>query len=712
MRKSVVYKAVRSLTITLFISFAFFYIYMYKTQSDLISKLQNEQLSFTNEMLEKSQKQSIEREKYFFNIILNREAKSIAVSLENIDYDNAQTILTSLLQLDIIQGVTLSDENEEEIYISLYKEGNTINTSEESLPISFNIYTVQKQVLYASDNSAVGKVIMYLDFSSVLNKIKEGRRVAEYRVAKYIGDIKAQASSKIQIQGFTLFILLVVVAFLLNRVLFQTVKRPLETFQNGMLSFFAYLNKEQNDTEIIKIDSKDEFGEMAKVVNKNIEEIQKSMNKDNHFIREISTFAEDLEIGHFKTQLTSQPSTQNLRELKGIFNSIATNLDNSFTKISNSLLSLSEGKFDHHVDIPQKGSFEEVSISFDILNMSLSSILAGIDKTVSNALSGRFDNPLHTDSYNGSFKSMAEGLNSVLSAFSTSLKDIKDVMEDLSHGDLTGNVSRDYNGDYKLLKESINSTLEKLNDTISSTQNTSNTISSSLINVSNTAKDMSNLSLTQADLTSSIGNSIEQINATMQDNTKHAKTTASSLQETSLLVQDAQQAVDSNIKIMNNVVENITLIDEVAYQTNLLALNASIEAARAGEAGKGFAVVAVEVRKLAERSQGVAANIDKIVNQSLEQSMMVGDIMQQITPKMEDSSKLMTSIVQRSVEQDKSIIDIHKTMIELKSIAGNNKDFSQSLAVSSTQMNSGAIELNNKIKFFKVLSSKKSKKVF
>jgi len=685
---------------------------MYKTQSDLISKLQNEQLSFTNEMLEKSQKQSIEREKYFFNIILNREAKSIAVSLENIDYDNAQTILTSLLQLDIIQGVTLSDENEEEIYISLYKEGNTINTSEESLPISFNIYTVQKQVLYASDNSAVGKVIMYLDFSSVLNKIKEGRRVAEYRVAKYIGDIKAQASSKIQIQGFTLFILLVVVAFLLNRVLFQTVKRPLETFQNGMLSFFAYLNKEQNDTEIIKIDSKDEFGEMAKVVNKNIEEIQKSMNKDNHFIREISTFAEDLEIGHFKTQLTSQPSTQNLRELKGIFNSIATNLDNSFTKISNSLLSLSEGKFDHHVDIPQKGSFEEVSISFDILNMSLSSILAGIDKTVSNALSGRFDNPLHTDSYNGSFKSMAEGLNSVLSAFSTSLKDIKDVMEDLSHGDLTGNVSRDYNGDYKLLKESINSTLEKLNDTISSTQNTSNTISSSLINVSNTAKDMSNLSLTQADLTSSIGNSIEQINATMQDNTKHAKTTASSLQETSLLVQDAQQAVDSNIKIMNNVVENITLIDEVAYQTNLLALNASIEAARAGEAGKGFAVVAVEVRKLAERSQGVAANIDKIVNQSLEQSMMVGDIMQQITPKMEDSSKLMTSIVQRSVEQDKSIIDIHKTMIELKSIAGNNKDFSQSLAVSSTQMNSGAIELNNKIKFFKVLSSKKSKKVF
>ncbi|REE70458.1 methyl-accepting chemotaxis protein [Paenibacillus taihuensis] len=64
------------------------------------------------------------------------------------------------------------------------------------------------------------------------------------------------------------------------------------------------------------------------------------------------------------------------------------------------------------------------------------------------------------------------------------------------------------------------------------------------------------------------------------------------------------------------------LIGEVSKHTNLLALNAAIEAARAGEHGRGFAVVADEVRKLAQQTSEAVDEIDSVVKQVTDDTLV------------------------------------------------------------------------------------------
>jgi methyl-accepting chemotaxis protein len=144
------------------------------------------------------------------------------------------------------------------------------------------------------------------------------------------------------------------------------------------------------------------------------------------------------------------------------------------------------------------------------------------------------------------------------------------------------------------------------------------------------------------------------------------------------------------------------IIEEIARQTNLLALNAAIEAARAGEHGRGFAVVAAEVRKLAERSQNAAGEINKLSVTSVEIAERTGRKLTGMVPSINKTAELVQEIAAASREQDAGAAQIGRAIQQLDQVIQQNASASEEMASTSEELTAQAEQLQEMISFFSV----------
>ena len=279
------------------------------------------------------------------------------------------------------------------------------------------------------------------------------------------------------------------------------------------------------------------------------------------------------------------------------------------------------------------------------------------------------------------------------------------ISETIAAGDLTVRVEREFldrKDETGELAAALNMMLEKLREIVAEVKVASETVSTGSSQLSSTAEGISQGAAEQASTAEEVSSSMEEIGASIRQNTGNAGATAETASRTADDAAAGGEAVNETVGAMNAIAEKIKLIEEISRSTTLLSLNASIEAARAGDAGKGFSVVAAEVGKLAEGSRTAAAEISELASASVRKADIAGKLINDILPEIRRTADLVNEISATSIEQNTAAEQVNQVMGQLDQVIQMNAASAEEATSMSEELAAQAEALLELIGYFKI----------
>lgn len=160
-------------------------------------------------------------------------------------------------------------------------------------------------------------------------------------------------------------IIMICLALLMGWISNKSIFKPLNNFQDGLLNFFKYINKERADVEHLDDSANDEIGTMAKIINQNVIKTKSLIEQDDALIADVTRVVEEIKEGFLHNRVEKRTDNESLQKLQNKLNEMLDNLETNIGKDTNIILDVlaQYGKLDFRPQIDNAKGKVEVAIN-------------------------------------------------------------------------------------------------------------------------------------------------------------------------------------------------------------------------------------------------------------------------------------------------------------------------------------------------------------